>query len=248
MGVLKKLISNNLKQEGKYLLYKLLKIPFNRVNLPVDIMTWLPKGKPINFVDIGGSKGEFSTSIVKFYDVNKGLIIEPIPHYIPILEGLFSDKTKYQILNIAVSDRVGESAFYITEDFDVLSSLFEIKDEYNKPFGIPVPVKTVVKTDTLDNVVLKNNFDSIDLLKLDVQGAEHLVLKSGTNALKMTKLVYSEFSYKPMYEGSSTFFDLFRILTENNFRLVNTSSAYKLQNGEIVQGDALFVNNELLHY
>ncbi|MBS1527522.1 MAG: FkbM family methyltransferase, partial [Bacteroidetes bacterium] len=81
-----------------------------------------------------------------------------------------------------------------------------------------------------------------DLIKIDVQGAEHLVLSSAANTLKRTRLVYTEFSYRPMYEGSSTFFDIYNMLNAHNFRFVATETACRV-NREIVQGDALFVNN-----
>jgi hypothetical protein len=62
--------------------------------------------------------------------------------------------------------------------------------------------------------------------------------------LKNTKLVYTEVPYRPLYEGSSTFFDIYRFLNERNFKFVAISIAGKMI-GEIIQGDALFVNNNL---
>ena len=102
-----------------------------------------------------------------------------------------------------------------------------------------------VKTDKLDNLTSESGIGQIDLLKIDVQGAEHMVLHSGKNTLKRTKLVYIEFSYRPLYEGSSTFFDLYKIMTDNQFRLVNITPGFKGKDGELLQGDALFVNNLL---
>ena len=245
MNIFKKITSNKIKQECKYFLLTLLKIPFNRVNLPVEIMQWLSPSKPINFIDIGASKGDFSKSLSSFYKIKKGIIVEPIPDRMPVLRANFSDNSIYSVLNIAVSNKIGETDFFVSE-YDVLSSLMEMKREYEIPFNISSQVKITVKTNTLDNISMDFKKDIIDIIKIDVQGAEHLVLNSGLSTLKMTKLLYTEFSYKPMYESSSTFFDLFKILTENNFRMVNISTAYKLQNGEIVQGDALFINNDLL--
>ncbi|ASU33141.1 hypothetical protein MuYL_1243 [Mucilaginibacter xinganensis] len=201
---------------------------------------------PITFIDIGASKGEFSTALCKFYDVKKGVLIEPIIHNIDKLKEKFNDTSKFDIINVAVSDKTGQSEFFLSEDFDVLSSLFKIKDDHLSPFAISAPIKIIVNTETLDNIAKNSMLDIVDLIKIDVQGAEHLVLNSGLNILKSTKMVYTEFSYKPMYDSSSTFFDVFNILADNNFRMVNISTAYKLKNGEIVQGDALFINNVFL--
>jgi len=245
MNLIKKLIPNKVKDETKYFLYTLLKIPFNKFGLPVEIMQWLPSNMPINFIDIGASKGDFSNSLSKSYEIQKGILIEPIPHNLTLLNDRFNDSEKYQIFDLAISDNPGKSEFYLSA-YDVLSSLYKMEKEYQTPFSISDQVKIIVNTDTLDNVVEKCSLDIIDLIKIDVQGAEHIVLNSGINTLKLTKLLYLEFSYKPMYKGSSTFFDLFGILSDNNFRMVSISTAYKLKDGEIVQGDALFINNNFL--
>jgi len=245
MNLIKRLIPNKVKDEAKYFLYKLLKIPYNKFGLPVEIMQWLPADKPINFIDVGASKGDFSISVSKSYDVQRGILIEPIPHNIALLNERFGDRKKYQIFDLAISGSFGKLDFYLSE-YDVLSSLYKMEKEYQTPFSISDQVKIIVNTDTLDSIVGKCNLDIIDLIKIDVQGAEHLVLNSGKKTLKSTKLLYLEFSYKPMYEGSSTFFDLFEILNDNNFRMVSISNAYKLKDGEIVQGDALFINNIFL--
>lgn len=217
-------------------------MPFNRAGVPVDITQWLPNEKAINFIDIGASKGDFSNNLKAYYKVNKALLIDPIPKNAKALQERFNSKN-YTVINAAISDKAGTADFYITEDFDVLSSLLPMTPEHLNPFNIANPKKTTVRTETLDDIFTKYNMKMIDLLKIDVQGAEHLVLAESALTLKATKAIYTEFSYKAMYDGSSTFFDVFKILTDANFRMVNTSIAYKLQNGEIVQGDALFINN-----
>jgi FkbM family methyltransferase len=241
MNLLKKIIPNNVKQEGKYLLYNLLNIPYNKFGIHTAITQWMPIDKPITLMDIGASEGNFSFAISRLYKIKRAVLVEPIPARLPHLNTLFPDN-KFEILNLAVSDKEGEAEFYIS-DYDVLSSLFKIKDDHNNHFNIGLPVKAMVKTSTLDKISSQSRLNEIDLIKVDVQGAEHLVLQSGLETLKRTKLVFTEFSYKPMYDGSSTFFDIYTILNHNNFRLVNVSEAYKLANGEIIQGDALFINN-----
>ncbi|HWD89921.1 MAG TPA: FkbM family methyltransferase [Mucilaginibacter sp.] len=245
MNFIKRLIPNNIKQEGKYILYDLLKIPYNRHGLPVVIMEWLSADKPITFIDIGASKGDFATSITKSYTIKKGILIEPLSSRIQGLNERFPNKAIFDILNLAVSDQSGEADFYDATEWNVMSSLLEIKPEFYEAHVLTSPGKKIkVQTETLDNIVGQRKLDLVDLLKIDVQGAEHLVLGSAENMLKKTKLVYSEVSYRPLYEGSSTFFDIYKLLNERNFRFVAISTAGKM-NGEIIQGDALFVNNGL---
>lgn len=109
------------------------------------------------------------------------------------------------------------------------------------------PVITKIQPSTLDYIVKEQQLLNTDLIKIDVRGAEHLVLQGGIETLKITKLVYTEFSYKPLYQKSSTFFDLYKFFYENNFILVNVSGGYSSPNSEILKGDALFVNKTLLN-
>ena len=240
---IKKLIPNNLKQEGKYLLYSLLRIPYNRAGVPLEITEWVKKDAPINFIDIGASKGLFTNAVSNYYKINKGILVEPLNYLIPALKAKFTDNKKFEILNIAISSMAGETSFYVSQDADVLSSLLEVKGEYFDNH-LSAPVKTTVKTETLDDLARRFNGEMIDILKIDAQGAEHLILNSGLTAIKNTRLVYTEFSYKPVYEGSSTFFDLYQFFEKKNFRLVNVSPGYLMPNRELIQGDALFINNE----
>jgi FkbM family methyltransferase len=249
LNLFKRLIPNNIKQEGKYILLDLLKTPYSRSGVPLELLTWLPKNKPLTFFDIGANVGRFSESICGEYKIKKGVLIEPVSKLIPILEQTFPDKGTFKIINAAVADSISETDFYYNEDAHFVSSLLRID---NKGAGFASlnfedPVKTKIKTLTLDHIVLEEQLSDIDFIKIDVQGAEHLVLQGGIETLKITKLVYTEFSYKPLYEKSSTFFDLYKFFYENNFILVNVSGGYSSPNGELLQGDALFINKALMN-
>lgn len=248
LNLFKRLIPNNIKQEGKYFLLKLLKTPYSRSNAPLEVLKWLPKNNPIVFFDIGASVGNFSLCICGEYKIKKGILVEPVSKLIPILEKTFPDRETFQIINAAIADSVSETDFYINEDADFVSSLLRIdnRGEGFASLNFADPVLTKINALTLDHIVNELQLLNIDLIKIDVQGAEHLVLRGASETLKKTKLVYTEFSLKPLYEKSSTFFDLYKIFDENNFMLVNISGGYASPNGELLQGDALFVNKKLM--
>ena len=73
------------------------------------------------------------------------------------------------------------------------------------------------------------------------------MLKGSIEALKKNKLVYTEFSIRPLYENPSTFSDLYQIRYGNNFMLVSIMPGYVAANVELLQGDAIFVNKNLLN-
>ncbi len=244
MNFLKKLVPNSIKRNGKYFLYDILKIPYTRSGVPIEIVEWLPPNKAINFIDIGAHYGHFTLNLSKEYEIKKGILIEPQINVVPILKKEFIDTNTYKILNVAVSDSNAETEFYINSEFDSVSSLLEIYNESSELESLKLkkPSLTKIQTQTLDYIVDQQQLSDIDLIKIDVQGAEHLVLKSAIETLKKTKIVYTEFSFKPLYKNSSTFFDLYKIFYENNFFLANISQGYSSPNRELLQGDALFVN------
>lgn len=245
MSLIKRLIPGKIKTEVKYILYKLLRIDFNRSGLPLEISSRLNKYNRLNYIDIGANVGHFSESIIKEFEVNKGVIIEPLKVHIETLRKKFYDDKKFKILNVAVSDTDGKADFFINQEFDSVSSLLEINHNSRelKELNISKPSKSSIQTITLDSIAHEFNNEIIDLIKIDVQGAEHLILQSAIEILKKTRLVYTEFSYKPLYQNSSTFYDLYHFMYAQNYILVNVSKGYSSSNGELLQGDAVFINN-----
>ena len=248
MSIIKRLIPNKLKLEAKYFLMRMLKIPFSRSGVPLEIMSLLPRNRPLTFIDIGANAGQFSTAMCAEYKIEKGILIEPVEKLIPVLKNIFPDEQVFKIMHAAVSDRVEETDFYVNHDADFVSSLFKLdnKGDAVGHLHFEDAVLTKVQAVTLDHITKAEKLHAIDLIKIDVQGAEHLVLQGAAETLKKTRVVYTEFSFKPVYEGSSVFTDLYRFLSDNNFILTHISPGFTAPNGELLQGDALFVNKSKL--
>jgi FkbM family methyltransferase len=248
LNQLKRFIPNDLKQEVKYFLFNILKLKYSRSFVPLEILEWLPKNKPITFFDIGACAGDFSRNISGEYQIKKGILVEPVTKIIPELENNFPDKSRFLIINAAIADKVGEADFYISEDASFVSSLLRIDNKGGElnSLNLADPFLTKIQMLTIDQIAGEQRLQEVDLIKVDVQGAEHLVLLGATDTLKKTKLVYTEFSFKPLYAGSSTFFDLYKIMYANNFILANVSNGYRSDKGELLQGDALYINKAFI--
>ena len=94
--------------------------------------------------------------------------------------------------------------------------------------------KFSVEAITLDEVLQDTD---IDILQIDVQGAELLVLEGGAAALTRTKAIFTEISISPdLYDGAVVFSQLDEKLQGSGFNLALMGTDMHLT------GNALYLN------
>lgn len=101
-----------------------------------------------------------------------------------------------------------------------------------------------VPVTTLDSFVSENHIESIDLLKLDVQGFESEVLRGARTLLEEARiaLIYTEVTFETHYTGQTTFARLHDMLTKAGFELVDIYGQTRTVYHSIRWCDMLFVN------
>jgi FkbM family methyltransferase len=208
---------------------------------PVLLVRHLRKGKPISLIDVGAYNGDFTDAIEKYCGIEIGVLIEPLPEKAHELRRRFH-LPKYHVFECVLSCCDGIVPLEINE-FQPTSSILRIKRGIPELAGVSLGSGHTIQRDafTLDGIVSQVGMKEIDLLKLDVQGAEQLVLRGGPESLKSTSMIWIEVSYKPLYEGSCTFFDVYSFLHEHGFRLYEIGDAFRGPSGELLQSDALFI-------
>jgi FkbM family methyltransferase len=79
-------------------------------------------------------------------------------------------------------------------------------------------LKSVCSIDTvsLDYFMKNNNIDSVDFIKIDIQGAELDVFKGGVNTLQEVVAIVSEVEFIPHYIDQPLFGDVCSFLTEKD--------------------------------
>jgi hypothetical protein len=82
-------------------------------------------------------------------------------------------------------------------------------------------------------------------IKLDVQGYEHTVLDGAMQAIAQTRVVESELSLVPLYEGQHLYRDIIDQLESLGFGLVSIERGFTDPNtGHVLQVDGIFVRHE----
>jgi FkbM family methyltransferase len=227
-------------------LYKIDSIVNNRLRFIIDKVN-LENTETI--LDIGSWHLEQSLEFNRIFPQSKIYAFEPVPASYGLC--LRKKKDNISVFNIALSDKTGELPFY---EVDVnssshpnvgASSLLKFKKGLNGSFFNQVwnQKEITVKSMTLDDWCLENNINTIDIVWIDVQGAELDVFKGGSKILQNTKIIFTEVGLKPYYEGHSLQSDIDSFLTSIGF--VEIKDSFEL-NGFDYEANTIYVNSKHL--
>jgi len=135
----------------------------------------------MKFVQIGAHTGnDDAFEVIKNYDIELGILVEPLPHLIPLLEESYKEIPNVIIENKAISVDNSDSIsfFYDTKDpITELSSLnkehlliHEVKEEHIQEIKIP--------SVSLESLLDKYEITELDYLFVDTEGFDFAILKS----------------------------------------------------------------------
>jgi FkbM family methyltransferase len=134
-------------------------------------------------VDVGANIGQFSNAIKTWYPQANIHAFEPDPQVFEILESnLSSDNVT--LYNYALSEKKETLKFYKSQG-SLVSSIIKTKESKSSITVDAVPLDGLIK-----------DIKSIDLFKIDVEGAEINVLKGAHKTLKKSKYLLIEMSFE----------------------------------------------------
>ncbi|HWZ21370.1 MAG TPA: FkbM family methyltransferase, partial [Cytophagaceae bacterium] len=207
------------------------------------ITKYLDKSKKITVIDVGAHRGDFINELEKYYRIRRAALIEPTPELAVYLRSRYNTK-EYKIVENAISNSDLGFVDFKVNVYGETSSLLDLNVGMTELAGVDTRLEKTIKVSTrrLDTVVKELKFEQIDLIKIDVQGVEHLVLQGGNETLINTRFIWIELSFKPLYSSSSIFHEIYSIMGQNGFILLELSPGHRSQSGELLQADALFAN------
>jgi FkbM family methyltransferase len=138
---------------------------------------------PRRILDLGGNIGIADLLFHALYPDAEIVTVEPIPSNLKVLRlNWGANNIRGRILDAAVSDRTGTTQFYVGGPDN--SSLFP------QPWmsGAAIEVKCV----TVPEIMKLAGWDEIDIMKLDIEGAERLLLKSSADWAGKVKIIVGE--------------------------------------------------------
>jgi FkbM family methyltransferase len=162
---------------------------------------WLRSKNIQTIIDAGGGGGDFAKRIRKLLPDAKIISFETHePSFKKLKDNMRSDKN-FEAHFIALNNYNGTATFRISS-YDGSSSLLPMADLHKDAYPITKSITEVqVDCKRLDDLLDANALKKNILFKLDVQGAEKLVMEGAEQVLQQTKIVFCEINFQELYEG-----------------------------------------------
>lgn len=208
--------------------------------------------EPIVF-DVGAHHGESVAYLKSVFPKSAIYSFEPDPDSFALLSASSVENVHY--FNLALSDADGTSIFYRNQ-ISHTNSLLRVNLNSRDSIGIARATaendskffenfnkECEVRTVRLDTFAQQHSVNRVDLLKIDVQGAECRVLKGGEATLRKVGVIVLEISFFDYYEHQTAFGDVEEILSPHGFRLFSISElSNNPMNGRTDWAEVFYVN------
>ena len=192
-------------------------------------------------VDGGAHRGSFTDAFLQVHRPQRLVLVEAIPGFASTLRERYADKPEISVVSAALSDKTGEAQFEINRH-QASSSLLPIDPRNTEWFERDLRVRQIVRVPTLTLPALmeEQGLPTIDLLKLDLQGAEGLALTGGEAVLDRVRVIYTEIFFEQLYAGAWLFWEMNEFLVRHRFKLCGLSNIVHAPDGDLVQANATF--------
>lgn len=174
-------------------------------------------------LDIGAHTGFFTLLLADLVG-NKGKVysFEPCRRHVQLLrENVSMNNLHWVDINpLALSDKAGKAVLHLNPVNDGGHSLGDLSGSPDLLGRDAEELSEIVETATLDDFVKKKNIQNIDFIKLDVEGAETLVLEGARGTLSSGKVskIICETGTEAQKQIGKTEKDLRNVFYSYNFR------------------------------
>jgi len=199
----------------------------------LEILAGTMPGHTVRTVfDVGARDCEESRQFALAFPEARVYAFECNPATLPKCRAHAACEPRIVLTESAVSNTAGTTTFYpIDQERTVTgaadgnpgaSSLFRATGHYREEKYVQDEIE--VGTLRLDAFMQERSIDSVDVLWMDVQGAEALVLEGLGERLRDVRCLHIEVEFFEIYAGQALFDDVDPILRERGFQLLGFTS------------------------
>ena len=202
----------------------------------------------LSVVDAGAHHGHTAVQYLEHFPNSRVIALEPEPGNFAIAkETLAPFGERVELLPFALGETDGSVPLHLTSHSGA-HSLLEVDDMryYDAPVETLTPI--AVRVVKLDSILAE--LDRLDILKMDIQGAELLALRGAAKLLARhaIRLIALEVLFQPLYRNQPTFWDIADYLRPLGYSLQGLyEQRHHAANHAILRwADAVFVAPELV--
>jgi FkbM family methyltransferase len=167
-------------------------------------------------------------------------LAEAVPMYRRDLQERLRRRLNFHLYPVALSDHSGTVDIFVTHD-GWGSSMLDRGDIPEVEKHVTVPLYT------LDEFIEANRLAKPDVIKLDVQGAERLILAGGQRALQSTRVVFMETWLTRGYGPQTPLLtEMIEFMEAAGFTLVDFGELFRDERGRVYSVDVVFFSNLFL--
>jgi FkbM family methyltransferase len=170
------------------------------------------------------------------------------PATLPACRRAIEGKSAIHLIEKAVTDRDGQVTFFPIDQEKTItgvpdgnpgaSSLLLASPDY--PEERYIQREITVEATTLKTFLVQYDIRHVDLLWMDIQGAELLALRGMQDRVKDLKIIHLEVEFFKIYQGQPLFPEIWAYLTDKGFAFLGFTVYSKFS------ADAVFVNRRYI--
>lgn len=214
---------------------------------PYDDQAQILDSKSVKIIfDVGANVGQTVGSYRSRFPNAVIHSFEPFEESFQKLKKHCASIEKVHAHHLAIADTIGTAELHTHGD-SVANSL--LPNAETSDLALPSSMSeskgtALVPITTLDAFCADQKIDHIDILKMDIQGAELKALRGASDLLARgaIDLIYTEVWFSRHYEGQADFCELRAYLSNFGFRLYHLYELCRGQDEMLAWGDALFVS------
>lgn len=199
-------------------------------------------------LDVGANNGKFARSYRARFPGARLVCLEPIPHLAARLRELKgAAHGGFEVIETALSNTDGSASFVINQ-FEDTSSLLEPDSEQmpeSYRSAMQPKARVEVRTARLDTLMQECDLQSIDILKMDIQGGEYAALEGAAAALaaRRISIIALEVFMERYYRDQPLFGDIAALLARHDYRLHRLYNiSFSGRSGRPQWADAIFLS------
>lgn len=198
-------------------------------------------------LDVGANIGYFSLVVAQLVGESGGVwAFEPVPHLVDIISNNIRDNGyvgRIHIVPEAVNDAPGTVELHVNAAISAHSSLYSHASAYldEQKSAERIPIK--IASTSLDTWAAQKGWPTVDLVKMDVEGAERLALEGMVELCRRTpglKLII-EFNIRTLHAAGTTPEQFIAALRACGFETISIVEA-ELQSLDMKEGLSNLVN------